>query len=144
MRLNALCPTKGSKKLPKRVGRGIGSGLGKSSGRGHKGQKSRSGGGIRPGFEGGQTPLYRRLPKFGFISRKSMITEKIRLSDLASLKSSIIDLKTLKAAKIINVRTKFVKIFLSGKIKQAIVIRGLRVSKGAHSAIKAVGGKIEE
>ena len=101
MRLNTLSPAEGSKKAGKRLGRGIGSGLGKTGGRGHKGQKSRSGGGVRRGFEGGQMPLYRRLPKFGFTSRKAAITAEVRLSDLAKVEGGVVDLNTLKAANII-------------------------------------------
>ena len=100
MRLNTLSPAEGSKKAGKRLGRGIGSGLGKTGGRGHKGQKSRSGGGVRRGFEGGQMPLYRRLPKFGFTSRKAAITAEIRLSDLAKVEGGVVDLNTLKAARV--------------------------------------------
>src|SRR5476651_2908215 len=102
MRLNTLSPAEGAKQAPRRVGRGIGSGLGKTAGRGHKGQNSRSGGGVRRGFEGGQMPLYRRLPKFGFTSRKSAITAEIRLSDLAKVDGEVIDLNVLKAANIVN------------------------------------------
>lgn len=144
MRLNTLSPAHGSKTTPKRAGRGIGSGFGKTGGRGHKGQKSRSGGSIRRGFEGGQMPLYRRLPKFGFTSRKSKITTEIRLSDLCRVEGDIIDLNTLKAANVISIQMKFAKIMLSGEIKRAVTVRGLRVSKGARAAIKAIGGKVEE
>ncbi|MGL9769831.1 MAG: 50S ribosomal protein L15 [Sodalis sp. (in: enterobacteria)] len=144
MRLNTLSPANGSKHASKRSGRGIGSGLGKTGGRGHKGQKSRSGGGVRRGFEGGQMPLYRRLPKFGFTSRKSIASAEIRLSDLAHIEGNVVDINTLKAANIVRIQTKFAKIMLSGKIKRAITVRGLRVSKGASAAIKAAGGKIEE
>lgn len=144
MRLNTLSPAEGSKHTPRRVGRGIGSGLGKTGGRGHKGQKSRSGGGVRRGFEGGQMPLYRRLPKFGFTSRKAMITEQVRLSDLAKIEGGIIDLNTLKAANIIGIQTEFVKIFQSGEVTVPVTVRGLRVTKGARAAIEAAGGKIEE
>ncbi|BAE75534.1 50S ribosomal protein L15 [Sodalis glossinidius str. 'morsitans'] len=144
MRLNTLSPAEGSKHASKRPGRGIGSGLGKTGGRGHKGQKSRSGGGVRRGFEGGQMPLYRRLPKFGFTSRKSMVTAEIRLSDLAHVEGDVVDLNTLKAANIVGIQTEFAKIMLSGEVKRAVTIRGLRVSKGARAAIEAAGGKIEE
>ncbi|AFP85589.1 ribosomal protein L15, bacterial/organelle [secondary endosymbiont of Heteropsylla cubana] len=144
MHLNTLSPAKGSKHISKRLGRGIGSGFGKTAGRGHKGQKSRSGGKINRGFEGGQMPLYRRLPKFGFISHKSMMNEEIRLSNLANLNNDIIDLKTLKAAKIIKIQTVSAKIILSGKINRPIVVRGLRVTQGSREAIEAAGGKIEE
>ncbi|MGL9774477.1 MAG: 50S ribosomal protein L15 [Sodalis sp. (in: enterobacteria)] len=144
MRLNTLSPAEGFKHASKRPGRGIGSGLGKTGGRGHKGQKSRSGGGVRRGFEGGQMPLYRRLPKFGFTSRKFMVTAEIRLSDLAHVEGDVVDLNTLKAANIVNIQTKFAKIMLSGEVERVVTVRGLRVSKGARAAIEAAGGKIEE
>ncbi|UVK79166.1 MAG: 50S ribosomal subunit protein L15 [Sodalis sp. Ffu] len=144
MFLNTLSPAKGSKHASKRLGRGIGSGLGKTGGRGHKGQKSRSGGGVRRGFEGGQMPLYRRLPKFGFTSRKSMVTSEIRLSDLAHVEGELVDLNALKAANIVGSHIKFVKIMLSGEVKSAVIVRGLRVSKGARFALEASGSKIEE
>ncbi len=118
--------------------------LGKTGGRGHKGQKSRSGGGVRRGFEGGQMPLYRRLPKFGFTSRKSMVTAEVRLSELANVEGDVVDLNTLKAANIVGIQTEFAKIMLSGEVKRAVTVRGLRVSKGARAAIEAAGGKIEE
>ncbi|GKX55465.1 50S ribosomal protein L15 [Leminorella grimontii] len=144
MRLNTLAPGEGSKHAPKRLGRGIGSGLGKTSGRGHKGQKSRSGGGVRRGFEGGQMPLYRRLPKFGFTSRKAMVTAEVRLSDLARVEGDVIDLNVLKAANVVGIEIEFAKVMLSGEIKRPVTVRGLRVSKGARAAIEAAGGKIEE
>lgn len=144
MRLNTLSPAEGAKHAPKRLGRGIGSGLGKTGGRGHNGQKSRSGGGVRRGFEGGQMPLYRRLPKFGFTSRNAMITEEIRLSDLARVDGDIVDLNTLKAANVIGFQIEFAKVILSGEVSRPVTIRGLRVTKGARAAIEAAGGKIEE
>ncbi|MDC9582606.1 50S ribosomal protein L15 [Xenorhabdus sp. PR6a] len=144
MRLNTLSPAEGAKHGPKRVGRGIGSGLGKTGGRGHKGQKSRSGGGVRRGFEGGQMPLYRRLPKFGFTSRKAMVTAEIRLSDFARVEGDVIDLNALKAANIIGPQIEFAKVMLSGEVNRAVTVRGLRVTKGARAAIEAAGGKIEE
>ncbi|CAL1329122.1 50S ribosomal protein L15 [Candidatus Providencia siddallii] len=144
MFLNELSPAKGSKRKSKRTGRGVGSGLGKTSGRGHKGQKSRSGCKIRRGFEGGQMPLYRRLPKFGFTSRKKIFTSEIRLSDINKIESNIIDLNILKSAKIINNNIKYIKIILSGTIDRAITIRNTRITKGAIAAIKKSGGKIEE
>ena len=144
MRLNTLSPAEGSKKAGKRLGRGIGSGLGKTGGRGHKGQKSRSGGGVRRGFEGGQMPLYRRLPKFGFTSRKAMVTAEIRLSEIALIEGDVIDLNVLKAANVIGPQIEFAKVMLSGEINRAVTLRGLRVSKGARAAIEAAGGKIEE
>ncbi|MGP4123456.1 MAG: 50S ribosomal protein L15 [Sodalis sp. (in: enterobacteria)] len=144
MRLNTLSPAEGSKHASKRSGRGIASGLGKTGGRGHKGQKSRSGGGVRRRFEGGQMPLYRRLPKFGFTSHKSMVTAEIRLSELTHVKGEVVDLNTLKAANIVSIQTEFVKIMMSGEVKRAVTVRGLRVSKGARAVIEAAGGKIEE
>ncbi|KYP97640.1 50S ribosomal protein L15 [Sodalis-like endosymbiont of Proechinophthirus fluctus] len=144
MRLNTLSPAEGSKHTSKRPGRGVGSGLGKTGGRGHKGQKSRSGSGVHRGFEGGQMPLYRRLPKFGFTSRKSMVTAEVRLSELARVEGDVVDLNTLKAANIVGIQTKFAKIMLSGEVKRAVTVRGISVSKGARAVIEAAGGKIEE
>ena len=144
MRLNTLSPAEGSKKAGKRLGRGIGSGLGKTGGRGHKGQKSRSGGGVRRGFEGGQMPLYRRLPKFGFTSRKAAITAEVRLSDLAKVEGGVVDLNTLKAANIIGIQIEFAKVILAGEVTTPVTVRGLRVTKGARAAIEAAGGIIEE
>lgn len=144
MQLNTLSPAAGAKHAPKRVGRGIGSGLGKTAGRGHKGQSSRSGGGVRRGFEGGQMPLYRRLPKFGFTSRKSFVTAEIRLSDLAYVEGDVIDLNALKAANVVGPQIEFAKLILSGEVNRAVTIRGLRVTKGARAAIESAGGKIEE
>ncbi|HEP0922860.1 TPA: 50S ribosomal protein L15, partial [Klebsiella aerogenes] len=116
----------------------------KTGGRGHKGQKSRSGGGVRRGFEGGQMPLYRRLPKFGFTSRKSFVTAEIRLSDLAYVEGDVIDLNALKAANVVGPQIEFAKLILSGEVNRAVTIRGLRVTKGARAAIESAGGKIEE
>ncbi|MGL5187356.1 MAG: 50S ribosomal protein L15, partial [Plesiomonas shigelloides] len=135
MRLNTLSPAEGAKQSAKRVGRGIGSGLGKTGGRGHKGQKSRSGGGVRRGFEGGQMPLYRRLPKFGFTSLKAAVTAEVRLSELAKVEGDQIDLNALKAANIITKDMEFAKIVLSGDVTRAVTVRGLRVTKGARAAI---------
>jgi|TARA_B110000908_G_scaffold72935_1_gene87965 large subunit ribosomal protein L15 len=143
MRLNTLSPAEGSTHAPKRVGRGIGSGLGKTCGRGHKGQKSRSGGSVKPGFEGGQMPLQRRLPKFGFTSRKAAFVAEVRLSELASMNVDVIDLAALQAADVINDRMKDAKIILSGELTRAVTVKGLRVTKGAAAAIVAAGGKIE-
>ena len=143
MRLNTLSPAEGSTHAPKRVGRGIGSGTGKTCGRGHKGQKSRSGGSVKPGFEGGQMPLQRRLPKFGFTSRKAAFVAEVRLSELASMSADVIDLAALQAADVINDRMKDAKIILSGEITRAVTFKGLRVTKGAAAAIEAAGGKIE-
>jgi len=144
MRLNTLSPAAGSKPSAKRVGRGIGSGLGKTCGRGHKGQKSRSGGSVRPGFEGGQMPLKQRLPKFGFTSRKSLVTAEVRLAELAKVEGDVVSLETLKTANVITKNVKFVKVVLSGEIATAVTVKGLRVTKGAQAAIEAAGGKIEE
>lgn len=143
MRLNTLSPADGSTHAPKRVGRGIGSGLGKTCGRGHKGQKSRSGGSVKPGFEGGQMPLQRRLPKFGFTSRKAAFVAEVRLSELASMNVDVIDLAALQAADVINDRMKDAKIILSGELTRAVTVKGLRVTKGAAASIVAAGGKIE-
>lgn len=144
MRLNTLAPAPGSRTSKKRVGRGIGSGLGKTAGRGHKGQKSRSGGSVRPGFEGGQMPLQKRLPKFGFTSRIGMVSAEIRLAELNKVESDIVDLDALRAAGLINSNIKRAKIFLSGELSKAVTIKGLAVTKGAKAAIEAAGGKIEE
>ncbi|GAA4891002.1 50S ribosomal protein L15 [Ferrimonas pelagia] len=144
MRLNTLSPAPGAKTAAKRVGRGIGSGLGKTGGRGHKGQKSRSGGGVRPGFEGGQMPLKQRLPKFGFTSRKALVSTEIRLHEVAKVEGDVVNLATLKDAGIISANIQFAKVVLSGKIERPVTISGLKVTKGAREAIEAAGGKIEE
>ncbi|WKE65991.1 50S ribosomal protein L15 [Gallaecimonas kandeliae] len=144
MKLNTLSPAAGAKSAPKRVGRGIGSGLGKTGGRGHKGQKSRSGGKVRAGFEGGQMPLQRRLPKFGFTSRKSLVTSEVRLSELAKVEGDVVDLNSLKDANVITRNIEFAKVVLSGAIERPVTVRGLRVTKGARAAIEAAGGKVEE
>ncbi|MCV6636262.1 50S ribosomal protein L15 [Candidatus Albibeggiatoa sp. nov. NOAA] len=143
MRLNELKPAEGSKATAKRVGRGIGSGWGKTCGRGHKGQKSRSGGFHKVGFEGGQMPLQRRLPKVGFVSRKSLVTAEVRLHELAQVEADVIDLEALKAANIITRNMKRAKIIASGEISKAVKIKGLGVTKGAKAAIEAAGGSIE-
>ncbi len=144
MQLNTLSPAPGSKTAKKRVGRGIGSGLGKTAGRGHKGQKSRSGGGVRVGFEGGQMPLKIRLPKFGFTSRVALVTAEVRLGELAKVNGDVIDLHSLKDANVITRNMKFAKIVLSGTIDRPVTVKGLKVTKGARAAIEAAGGKIEE
>ena len=144
MRLNTLKPAAGSKSAAKRVGRGIGSGLGKTGGRGHKGQKSRTGGGIRPGFEGGQQPLQMRLPKFGFNSAKARITTEVTLSELAKVEADVIDVQALKDADIIKESMQRAKVMLSGEISKAVTVKGIGVTKGARAAIEAAGGKIEE
>ena len=144
MRLNTLPPAEGAKHSAKRLGRGIGSGLGKTGGRGHKGQKSRTGGGVRRGFEGGQMPLYRRLPKFGFTSMKAAVPAEVRLDDLNKIENGIVTLETLKEANLLTKDIQFVKVILAGEVKTKLVIRGLRVTKGARAAIEAAGGSIEE
>ncbi len=144
MKLNTLSPAPGSKHAEKRVGRGIGSGLGKTGGRGHKGQKSRSGGTVKPGFEGGQMPLQRRLPKFGFTSAKSLVSEEVRLSELAKVSGEEVTLETLKQANVLKDATLFAKIILSGDVNKAVTVRGLKVTKGARAAIEAAGGKVED
>ncbi|MCG9698464.1 50S ribosomal protein L15 [Shewanella sp. Isolate11] len=144
MKLNTLSPAAGSKSAAKRVGRGIGSGLGKTAGRGHKGQKSRSGGGVRVGFEGGQMPLKIRLPKFGFTSRKAMVTAEIRISELAKVNGDVVDLNALKDANLVTRNIQFAKVVLSGTIERPVTVKGLKVTKGARAAIEAAGGKIEE
>lgn len=144
MHLNTLSPAPGRTKDKKRVGRGIGSGTGKTAGRGHKGLKARSGGKVKPGFEGGQMPLQKRLPKFGFTSRVGRITAEIRLSELNGIDAEVIDLAALEAADIVNKNIKRAKVFLSGEIKKAVTLKGLAVTKGAKAAIEAAGGKIEE
>lgn len=143
MRLNSLSPAEGAKHSAKRLGRGIGSGLGKTGGRGHKGQKSRTGGGVRRGFEGGQMPLYRRLPKFGFTSLKALHVAEVRLSELAKV-DGVITLEALKQANVITKDILSAKVILSGKIEKAVVVKGLGVTKGAKAAIEAAGGSIEE
>lgn len=144
MRLNTLSPAPGSTTARKRVGRGIGSGLGKTAGRGHKGQKARSGGRVRPGFEGGQMPLQKRLPKYGFTSRVSLFSAEVRLGELNKVDSEVIDLDALKAADVVARNVKSVKVFLSGEISKAVTIKGIGVTKGAKAAIEAAGGKIED
>ncbi|MFO8005915.1 50S ribosomal protein L15 [Thioalkalivibrio sp.] len=142
MRMNELLPNPGSHPAPKRLGRGIGSGLGKTGGRGHKGQKSRSGGYHKVGFEGGQMPLQRRLPKVGFRSRAKHATAQVRLHELA-LVGGDVTLESLKAAGLIPGNAERVKIFLSGKLEKACVLRGVGVTAGARAAIEAAGGRVE-
>ena len=144
MRLNTLSPAPGRKQSAKRVGRGIGSGLGKTCGRGHKGQKSRSGGRVRPGFEGGQMPMQKRLPKYGFTSRIARVTAQIRTSELNRVSDEVIDLSALKRADLINTNIERAKIFLSGDVTKAVTIKGLAVTKGAREAIEKAGGKVED
>ena len=144
MKLNTIAPAPGAKQSGKRVGRGIGSGLGKTGGRGHKGQKSRSGGSVKPGFEGGQMPIQRRLPKFGFTSRKSFVSDQVTLSEIAKVEGDIVSLETLKAAGLIKKEIQFVKVILSGSIDRAVTLSGIKATKGAVEAINAAGGKVEE
>lgn len=143
MRLNTLSPKSGSKPSRKRVGRGMGSGSGKTCGRGTKGQKSRSGGTIRIGFEGGQMPLQRRLPKYGFTSRKAHLTGEVRLSQLEKVDREVIDIAALKATKLLPKRIKIAKVICSGEITKAVTLKGIAVTRGARTAIEAVGGTIE-
>jgi len=144
MRLNTLKPQAGSKPAAKRVGRGIGCGSGKTCGRGHKGQKSRTGGYHKVGFEGGQMPLQRRLPKIGFNSRLSAVTAEIRLQELAKVDADVVDLDALLAANLISKNIKRAKIIDSGKIEKAVSVKGLGLTKGARAAIEAAGGKVLE
>jgi len=144
MRLNTIKPAEGSKQSPKRVGRGIGSGLGKTSARGHKGQHARAGGFHKVGFEGGQMPLQRRLPKIGFRSRTARFSAEVRLSELAAVEGGVVDLLSLKAAKIVPQETLQAKIIKSGEITTAVTVKGVAVTKGAREAILAAGGKIED
>lgn len=144
MQLNTLKPAKGSRTRMKRVGRGMGSGYGKTCGRGHNGQKSRTGGRIRAGFEGGQQPLQLRLPKFGFNSAKSRVTAEVTLSELDKIEIDVINLQVLKDADVIRNGMLRAKVMLSGEISKAITLQGIGATKGAREAIEAAGGKIEE
>jgi len=144
MRLNSLKPALGSKQTKNRVGRGIGSGSGKTGGRGHKGQRSRSGGYHKVGFEGGQMPLQRRLPKVGFRSRKAATRAEVRLHELAMVEGEVVSLATLKQANIVSLQTKQAKIIFSGTLDKAVTVQGILVTKGARQAIEAAGGKIED
>jgi large subunit ribosomal protein L15 len=144
LRHNTLQPAKGAKTAPHRLGRGIGSGLGKTSGHGHKGQKARAGGYHKVGFEGGQMPKQRRLPKFGFTSRHELDRAELRLNQLENNKlAGVIDLISLHKANIISSRIKQVKVIATGTLQKAVTLRGILVTKGARAAIEAVGGKIE-
>ncbi|MDR1064278.1 MAG: 50S ribosomal protein L15 [Azoarcus sp.] len=142
MRLNTIKPGAGSKSAAKRVGRGIGSGLGKTCGRGHKGQKSRAGGFHKVGFEGGQMPLQRRLPKRGFVSLTRDRNAEVRLSELAALPVDEIDLLVLVQAGVVPANTLSAKVIVSGEIGRKVVLRGLGVTKGARAAIEAAGGSV--
>ena len=143
MFLNTICSSEGARKKSKRVGRGIGCTLGKTCGRGHKGQKSRSGGFHKVGFEGGQMPLQRRLPKIGFTSLISKYSAEVRLHELNSLNAEIIDLKVLIDANIVPAFTKKAKIIKSGELTKAVVLKGIKVTGGARESIEAAGGKVE-
>lgn len=144
MNLNTISPELGSKHARKRVGRGIGSGLGKTSGRGHKGQKARSGGYHKMHFEGGQMPIQRRLPKLGFKSSVSRTVDEVMLHEITSLANEIITLDVLKEAGLVNQHIRSVKVVLSGELDKAIKLQGLRVTKGARELIEKMGGSIEE
>jgi large subunit ribosomal protein L15 len=144
MRLNTLKPAAGSKPARRRVGRGIGSGAGKTAGRGHKGQKARAGGFHKVGFEGGQMPMQRRLPKLGFNSALSRTTAEVRLSEIDKLGGEVIDLGALKTGNVINKGILRAKIIKSGAINRAVTLKGIGVTKGARAAIEAAGGKVEE
>ena len=143
MRFNDLHPAVGAKRARKRVGRGAGSGNGKTGGRGHKGQKSRTGGNIRRGFEGGQMPLQRRLPKFGFASRKAKFNAEVKVGVLGLLDTDAVDLEVLKASRLVARRARRVKIIVGGKLDKAVVVKNLNVTQGARVAIESAGGKIE-
>ncbi|MEZ0271224.1 MAG: 50S ribosomal protein L15 [Methylophilaceae bacterium] len=144
MKLNTLKPAEGSKHAKRRVGRGIGSGLGKTAGRGHKGQKSRTGGFHKVGFEGGQMPIQRRLPKRGFVSLTKDDTARVRTGELVAVAADTIDLLALKQANVVPAAARAVKVYLSGEVTRAITVQGLVLSKGARAAIEAAGGKIAE
>ena len=144
MKLNTLRPADGRVTRRKRVGRGIGSGLGKTGGRGHKGQTSRSGGSIRPGFEGGQMPLQKRLPKYGFTSRIASVTSQVTLSELDSIDEKVINIEVLKSNGIIRNLTAKVKVFSSGQITKPVVLEGIAASNGAREAIVSAGGTIKD
>ncbi len=143
MQLNTLKPAEGSRKPRKRVGRGIGSGLGKTCGRGHKGQKSRKGGFHKVGFEGGQMPIQRRLPKVGFNSRSAKHSAEVRLDELQKLGADSVNLQALIDANIVPAKTKKAKVILSGEISSAVTLQGVKATKGAQAAIEAAGGKVE-
>jgi len=143
MKLNTISPAEGSTKNPKRVGRGIGSTDGKTAGRGHKGQKSRSGGSTKVGFEGGQMPLQRRLPKRGFASLKARYTAEVRLYNIEAMDADVIDMDSLRKAGLVKHDTSKVKVINTGELSRAVTVKGLAVTKGAKAAIEAAGGKVE-
>ena len=144
MQLNDIGPGPGARKSAKRLGRGVGSGLGKTCGRGHKGQRARAGGFHKLGFEGGQMPLQRRVPKFGFRSLRAGETAEVRLHELAKVQGDLVDLLSLKAANVVSGRVQRVKIIASGTIARPLVVRGIGVTRGARAAIEAAGGRVEE
>ena len=144
MQLNTLSPAEGEKRSRKRVGRGIGSGFGKTCGRGHKGQKSRSGGSTKVGFEGGQMPLQRRLPKVGFSSRVSIITSQVTLSEIDKLEETEITIDVLKQHNLVTKNIKRVKVMLSGEITREVTLTGIKATKGALAAIEAAKGSVNE
>jgi large subunit ribosomal protein L15 len=143
MYLNTIQPAPGAKKKGKRLGRGIGSGKGKTSGKGHKGQIARAGGFHKVGFEGGQMPLQRRIPKSGFRSQKALLRQEVRLSDLNKIKADVVDMLALKEAGIITANIKFVKVILAGTITRSFTVRSLPITAGARKAIEQAGGKVE-
>ena len=144
MHLNTLSPAPGRIKEGKRCGRGIGSGIGKTGGRGHKGQKARSGGSVRPGFEGGQMPLQKRLPKYGFTSRLAAVTAEIRLSELDKVEGGVVTIDSLREAGIINNSITRAKVFASGEVTKAVTLTGVGAPTGALAALHAAGGKVED
>lgn len=144
MRLNTLTPAPGSRKPRTRVGRGGGSGLGKTAGRGHKGQRARKSGNVRPGFEGGQMPIQQRLPKYGFTSAMARVTAQLRLSELDKVAGDVVDLDTLKGSNVVARNIDRVRVFLSGTVTRALHLKGIAVTKGARAAIEAAGGKVED
>lgn len=144
MRLNELAPAEGAKRPKRRVGRGPGTGWGKTCSRGQKGQKSRSGGKVRPGFEGGQMPLHMRVPKFGFRSRVGLTTAEVRLDELGKVMGDEVTLDGLIKANVLSRRIQRARVMLSGKVDRALTVKGLKVTKGARAAIEAAGGKVED
>ena len=143
MRLNDLRPASGAKRPRRRVGRGIAAGRGKTCGRGHKGQKSRSGRGAGAGYEGGQMPLQRRLPKFGFSSRRGRFADEVRLDQLSALEAEVVDLAVLKQTGLVGRRARRVKVIASGTLTRAVVLRGVIPTRGARAAVEAAGGRVE-
>jgi len=143
LKLNDIKPAAGSHKVGRRVGRGAGSGWGKTAARGQKGQKARSGGGVRAGFEGGQLPLQMRVPKFGFRSRVGLVSAEVRLGELAKITGDVVSVESLQAANVISRRMKRAKVVLSGEVTRAFTVQGVGLTKGARAAIEAAGGKVE-